>query len=233
MCSLFGVSGCFLNLNYCSLIPFCPPWHEISTSQGPDWPWLTDLLWASVKQMACFYVCAHACGCVCVNLSVQRYQRKQMQSRITSGVSLSSVFRAACTIAGNCCNKQVQDICKKCLTLHRRGGVIHVTCDLFFVESECLPFCSFLELAQVKFKLSQNENPFCTNVQQFQWNESPIFYTANIFMVVIRETVLTERGKNAQNAVPFSVKQHFPLLSFECGICQKRTDTDVCNRSTF
>lgn len=81
------------------------------------------------------------------------------------------------------------------LTLHRRGGVIHVTCDLFFVESECLPFCSFLELAQVKFKLSQNENPFCTNVQQFQWNESPIFYTANIFMVVIRETVLTEREK--------------------------------------
>lgn len=178
-------------------------------------------------------MCAHACECVCVNLSVQRYQRKQMQSRITSGVSLSSVFRAACTIAGNCCNKQVQDICKKCLTLHRRGGVIHVMCDLFFVESECLPFCSFLELAQVKFKLSQNENPFCTNVQQFQWNESPVFYTANIFMVVIRETVLTERGKNAQNAVPFSFKQHFPLLSFECGICQKRTDTDVCNRSTF
>lgn len=36
----------------------------------------SDLIWASVKQIKCFYLCA----CACVNHCAQRYQRKLMQS---------------------------------------------------------------------------------------------------------------------------------------------------------
>lgn len=67
----------------------CPLWHEISTSQGPDWLWLTDLIWASVKQKTCFYLRVSAC--VCVNLSAQIYQRKQMQSVNFGGFSSKCV----------------------------------------------------------------------------------------------------------------------------------------------
>lgn len=147
---------------------------RVRDQTGRDWLTYYGQVWN--KQLV--FICVRMHVTVCVHFSVQRYQRKQMQSKISSGVSHSSVSRAGYKIAENCCNKLVQDIHKKCVMLHSRGGVMHVMCDLWFVKSECLPFCSFLELAQVKFKLSQNENPFCTNVKQFQWNKSIFFSTA-------------------------------------------------------
>lgn len=64
---LSGVSICLLNFNF-PLWALCPLWHEISMSQGPDWLWLSDLIWASGKQMKSFMVCLSVCEPVCDSL---------------------------------------------------------------------------------------------------------------------------------------------------------------------
>lgn len=52
----------------------CPLWHEISMSQGPDRLWLSDLIWASVKQMKCFYLCVWVWVWLCMRVLILVYK---------------------------------------------------------------------------------------------------------------------------------------------------------------
>lgn len=62
-----ALSGIFICLFYFNFSwALCPLWHEISMSQGPDWLWVSDFIWASVKQMKCFYLCEFVWVCVLI-----------------------------------------------------------------------------------------------------------------------------------------------------------------------
>lgn len=129
---------------------------------------------------------------------------------------------------GNRCNQEsvLGFLFQACFELHARLQVIAVinksrifpemfnapqerwcyTCDVWFIlcgiRVSAFLFLSWVSSGQIQ--TVSKWKSFLHYCPKISMEQLTYFYTANIFMVVIRETVLTERGKNAQNAVPFS-----------------------------